>query len=184
MDHNQFISELSKIRSSSTFLSLKGYKNNYGEIADYSIIFHMSYKNALERSILALETYIPESELEAKARQELLDGYNNSIQKIDSAPEEISENYSSFKDDNGNLIKGVKLHNSSNTLHLYGLIVHKKVIVAGNYPEKNKRPLTLAKEKLKNLCPVNKFRQFKILPNNVERISVEHISLVPSEINS
>ncbi len=181
MDKSAFVSELGKLRSSSTFLTLKGYRNEHGEVADYSIVFHMSYKNALTKSLMALESYIPVGANEVKARLELIESFKASLNKPSDPAEEPDDTYSKFHDDDGNAIKGVKLHNESDTLHLYGLVVHKKVTMPGVYKEKNKRELTIAKDKLRRLTPVGKFRQFKILPENVDSISVENISLLPPQ---
>lgn len=180
MNTEQFVAELSKLRPGSTFLTLKGYRNASSEVADYSIIFHMSYKNALERSITTLEAVVPVTDLEATAKQELIDGYSQSLKRIEDK-EEIDDAYTRFFDSDGTPIKGVKLHTESETLHLYGLVVHKKVIMPGNYKKVNKKELTIAKDKLRKLCPVEKFRQFKILPDQVDKITVDKLSLLPPE---
>lgn len=180
MDQKQFVAELAKLRPASTFLTLVGYRNEYSEVADYSIVFHMSYENALKRSIVALNSVVPEDDYAAIAKRELIDGYNKSLNKMAETPiEEIDDAYTRFFDENGNYIKGVKLHTATNTLHLYGLVNAKRVVMPGIYPKSNKRPLTLAKDKLRKLCPVNKFRQFKILPQQVDSIVVEKMVFSP-----
>jgi hypothetical protein len=179
MDNQLFIEALSKLRPSSTFLTIRGYSNDHGEVADYSIIFHINYRSALERSLLQLESIVPENDLEAQAKKELITSYKTSLEKMDTIPlEEAEENYTYFKDENGHPIKGVKLHKENNTLYLYGLVVHKRVLIPGNYKEVKSRPLTLAKNKLKRDLSVNKFRQFKILPSQIEEINVEHLSML------
>ena len=171
--------ELSKLRPSATFLSLMGYRNNYSEIADYNIVFHMSYESALKRSIVTLDAIVPASDLEVQAKQELLESYNTSLTKMASTPiEEIDDAYTRFFDADGKYIKGVKMHTETGTLHLYGSVVHKKITMPGIYPKVNHRPLTIAKDRLRRLCPVDKFRQFKILPDQVDRITVENLSLL------
>ena len=180
MDKQAFVSELAKLRTSSTFLTLMGYRNEHSEVADYSIVFHMSYENALKRSILALETVVPADDLEARAKRELIDGYHNSLAKMATTPmEELEDAYTPFKDEDGSYIKGVKLHTATDTLHLYGLVNAKRVIMPGVYPKRNRKELTIAKDKLRKLCTVDKFRQFKILPSQVDSISVERLSLLP-----
>lgn len=180
MDNIQFVNELAKLRPSSTFLSLFSYRNEFSEIADYNLIFHISYESALKRSLLALETVIPVDDLESQAKKELVDSFQKSLVKSESIPvEEIDDAYTRFFDDDGKHIKGVKLHTDTNTLHLYGLVQYKRVLMPGNYPTKNRRALTIAKDKLRSLCSVSKFRQFKITPAQVDRISVEHLSLLP-----
>lgn len=177
---NNIVSELSKLRPGSTFLTIKGYRNEYSGVADYSIIFNMSYKNALLKSINNLIDLVPADDLEAKAKKELIDGYQNSLSKLEETPfEELDNNYIHFKDESGNYIKGVKYHMESKTVHLYGLVVHKKILMPGNYPAKNKRPLTVAKDKLKKNCPASKFRQFKLLPERLDFISVNKLTLLP-----
>lgn len=182
MDHQQFVAELGKLRASSMFLTLKGYRSKSGEVADFSIIFHMSYKNALLRSIAKLEALIPADELEAQAKEECLASFMNSLDRIYSTPiEEIDDAYRRFTDSNGTYIKGVKLHEETDTLHLYGLLVHKKVLMPRIHKPKNSKPLTVAKNRLRRICPVGKFRQFKIKPDQFDSISVEHISFLPPE---
>jgi hypothetical protein len=179
MNQKEFVSELSKLQQSATFLTLVGYRNDYSEIADYSIVFHMSYENALKRSIAALESFVPLDSMQAIAKEELIDGYTSSLKKMaHTLIEEIDDAYTRFFDSNGKYIKGIKLHTKTNALHLYGLVNFKRVIMPGHYPQHNKRELTIAKDKLRKICPVSKFRQFKIIPSQVDNIKVQHLSLL------
>lgn len=180
MTNEHFVKELSKLRSSSTFLSLIGYRNEHSEVADYSIIFHMSYENALKRSISFLEEYVPKNDLESTAQKELIKSFQDSLNRIASTPiEEVDDAYTRFFDEDKKHINGIKMHRESGTLHLYGLVVHKRILLPGIYQPRNKKPLTLAKDRLRNMCPVGKFRQFKLTPNQVDYISVDNISLLP-----
>ena len=177
MDTQGFISELSKLRTSSTFLTLKGYRNNFSQVADYSIVFHISYENALKKSIAILEALDLKESLEKFARQELLESFHKSLINVKEVPiEERDDAYTHFPD-----CKGVKVHTATGELHLYGLVVHQRVLMPGIYPKSNKKALTIAKDKLRSLTPLSKFRQFKILPSQVDRISVDNISLLPPE---
>src|SRR5678810_1277919 len=109
MDQKEFVSELSKLRPSATFLSLAGYRNEHGEVADFSIVFHMSYESALKRSLTALESVVPSDTLEAIAKLELIDGYTMSLQKMAVTPIiEIEDAYTRFFDADGTYIKGIK----------------------------------------------------------------------------
>lgn len=181
MNVAQFVSELGKLRPSSTFLSIKGYRNQYGEVANYNIAFHINYKNALERSLIQLESYVPEDDLEDEAREKILNSLKKSLDNSNNSEDKKDSAYLHFSDDKGNLIKGVKLHIDTNTLHLYGFVVHKKVIMPGIYPKVNQKPLTKVSNNLRSKLPVGKFRQFRIHPSQVESISVENLSLLPPE---
>ena len=182
MNQDQFVAELAKLRTSSTFLSVMGYRNEYSEVADYSIVFHISYENMLKRSIAALEAVVPSDDLESRAKRELIDGYQNSLKKLATTPiEKIDDAYTHFFDENGNAVKGIKVHTATGVLHLYGMLNAKRVLIPGQYPTSNKRELTIAKDKLRKLCPVDRFRQFKIAADRVERISGESLHLLPPD---
>lgn len=183
MDQTQFVNELSKLRPGATFLTLRGYRNEASEIADYSIVFHMSYENALKKSIETLAGLDLQTKLEKQARDELIDSFARSLAKgaSDPALEERDPVYSYFKDDKGNIVKGVKYHPGKDELYLYGLVVHKRVILPGIYASKNRKELTIAKDKLRHLTPVGKFRSFKINSFQVDSIAVQNISLLPPE---
>ena len=182
MNKTQFVAELSKLHPSSTFLTVAGYRNAHSEVANYSIIFNMSYHNALVRSIDFLEKMESSSAAENFAREEVLNDFRISLNNNKSYPiEEREDAYRHFKDTDGNYIKGVKLHLRSDTLHLYGLVVHKRVLMPGMYPVKNENPLARAKRQLRHATHVGKFRQFKILPSQVEYIAVSKLTLLPPE---
>jgi len=179
MNKDSFVKELSKIRCCATFLTVSGYRNEYSEIADYNIIFHMNYQNALIKSIEVMKSYQATNDLELQAKQELLKSFNCSLSKLLNNPIELRDDgYTHFEVD-GKIIKGAKLHLDSNTLHLYGLQVYKRILIPGNYPPDNRKPLTLIKNNLKKLTPIGKFRQFKICADRVDHISVEKLILTP-----
>lgn len=172
---------LATIRPSSTFLSLRGYTSaTSGEKADHSIVFHMSYATALEKSIAALETVVPADDLEAQAKSELLASYQKSRDKVTTEPLEIlGEVYDRVLDNEGNHIKGIKIHRESGDLHIFGLALRKTVLVPGTYKEVKSRPLTVAKDRLRKGLPVERFRQFIVKPGTYEAIRVEGMEVLP-----
>lgn len=175
----QLVNKLSKLNKSSTFLSIKSYKNNFSEIADYSIVFNISYENALRKSIKILESTKTKSNIEALAKQELIDAYAQSLLKMKNSGEEsLGEAYEKVYDENNSAITGIKKHRGSGDLHLYGLVVHKKILIPGNYSVKNKRELTIIKDKLRKNLPINNFRQFIISKDRMDQISVHGIDLL------
>jgi hypothetical protein len=161
---------------------LRSYLNDSGELADYSIVFHMSYKNALEKSIDTLNDMSLSTDLERQARREVVASFENSLVKMASTPiEDIDDAYDRFFDEEGRYIKGVKLHRDTNTLHLYGLVSQKRVLIPGTYKKVNSKPLTIAKKKLTALTTCGKFRQFRITASKVDSIKVEKLELLPPE---
>lgn len=183
MDNQTFVTELSKLRPGSTFLTVRGYKNEAGEIADYSLAFHFSYENALKKSIETLAALDLKEALEVQARNELLNSFAMSLQRGVASPEleDRDPTFTYFKGEDGNYVKGVKLHTKTDILHLYGLVVFKRILMPGMYPKVNSKPLTIAKNKLRYLTPVGKFRQFHITSSQVDSIAVENLRLLPPE---
>ena len=172
------IDTLSKVRPSSTFLSLRGYRSESGELADYTLAFHMSYANALRRSIDAVEAHVPCDEIEAQAKGEVLASYRASLAKIEAGEDLTGDAYDRITVD-GEHVKGIKYHRESGKLHLYGLLVRKATIEPGTYKASNKRPLTVAKDRLRKLGPVSRFRQFIVDPAHVSVVVVEGQTLTP-----
>jgi hypothetical protein len=158
---------------------LKGYRSQFDEVADYNIIFHASYENALKKSVAILQDYVTNDLLEEKAKNELIASYNASLKKIASESEAESDHYVKILDDSGKAIKGVKVHRETGIAYVFGLLHRKHVIQAGEYKSSNKQPFTLIKDKLRKLTPVNKWRQFIVKPGQVEAIKVENLTVLP-----
>jgi hypothetical protein len=58
--------------------------------------------------------------------------------------------------------KGLKIHNESETLFVYGMKISKRVIQEGDKKEDTRRPLTVAKDKIRSLLKSTQYRQFEI----------------------
>tara|TARA_R110000868_G_scaffold77151_1_gene221239 strand:+ start:146 stop:697 length:552 start_codon:yes stop_codon:yes gene_type:complete len=183
MNKENFIKQLSNLKSASTFLSIMGYRNEFSEIANYNITFNMSYKNALLKSIKILNKYQPTSDSEMQAKLELLNSFNKSLSNLkDSSNEELSSPFNKVLNDKGLPIKGLKVNSKTDEIYLYGLVVHKKVVMPGLYPNSSKKEFTVIKDKLKALCPVSKYRQFKMSSSQVNYISVQKNKILPPSV--
>lgn len=184
MKKENFIKQVSNLRTSATFLSVIGYRNEFSEVANYNISFNMSYKNAIIKSIDILNKYQPKSSLETNAKLDLLKSFNKSLLKINkSSHEELSPEYHAALNDKGDPVKGLKVNSKTNEIHLYGLVVHKKVVMPGIYPSNSsKKELTVVKDKLRAMCPVSKYRQFKMLASQVDYVSVQNNKIFPPSV--
>lgn len=180
MNTQKFIDQLATLRSCSTFLSIKNYRNEYSEVADYSVVFNIDYAAALKRSIATLDSmnFIWGS-LEACAQEELLNSFKKSLANPDTMENSNNPTYRFFKTEDGHPIKGVKEHKKTGTIHLYGLVNFKSVKMPGIYPTVKSAELTVTKNKLRSLTPCGKFVQFKMLPSQVESITSDKITLTP-----
>jgi hypothetical protein len=57
---------------------------------------------------------------------------------------------------------GLKIHNETQTVYVYGMKVSKRVIEEGNYQEDTRSGLTRAKDAIRALLKSTQYRQFKI----------------------
>ncbi len=181
-DMHTLMAPLATLRKGSTFLVLLGYKNKQGEVTDRTISFHVSYENALVRSIAKLEAMKGLTGIEAQARDELLTSYRKSL----AAPVEETDEASPYHvllDADGESIKGLKVHKETQRLYVYGMQVpgQKRVITEGTYKPVKSSEKTLAKQKLSKDLPVSRWRQFIISPDNVREIKVEKMSFRPGD---
>lgn len=167
-------------RRGSQIVSIKNYKSADNEISDFQICFHMSYRNALQKSLNLVSEYVPKSPIEEIAKKEIVESYTNSLNKFngENDREEAVEDptYEHVKDDNGNYIKGIKVHRETGDLYMYGLLLNKKVVVPVERKPVKSRELTIAKNKIKKSLrlPVDRFRQYVLTKQNFEKITIEN----------
>jgi hypothetical protein len=176
MNYEEILSAFARIRPSSTFLILNGYKSKSGEVTNRTISFHVSYTSALQRSIAGLESMGVLFGIEEVARQELLASYSKSLASGSAA---IEYPYSAVYSE-GKPIIGVKAHRETQTVYLYGMQIadKKRVLVPADYPAKDTRAAkTIAKNRLSAQLPVSKWRTFILSPETIREIRVEKMRL-------
>lgn len=161
---------------------LHKYQNSKGEVADFNIVFNMSYENALERSIAIVDKFKPTTELQERAQLEVLESYKKSLHRVRTVPiEDVDDAYYRYFDEDGKLIDCIKLHTETDILHMFGLLNMKRVHVPGTYKKVNSRQLTIEKKKIQKLCPLSRFRQFRLHPSQLEMIRVQQLTLLPPD---
>lgn len=176
------LNTISKVRKGSSLISIKGYKNNFGEVSDHKIVFRFNYKNLLKKSLFLLKSkeflgkeiyssnyplYILEEAIE-----ELIFSYERSL--TESNPGYTCINvYNLVNDPYGYLIPGIKLHKEEDVIHVEGISVSKNIIKEGAYPKRKSSSKTLAKNFIKKKLPIGKFVQFKLTPDRFEKIILD-----------
>tara|TARA_R110000822_G_scaffold185911_1_gene325018 strand:+ start:3689 stop:4219 length:531 start_codon:yes stop_codon:yes gene_type:complete len=138
-----------------TFVSVKEYENKANEISNYLINVGVSLVNAKNKDIEYLEN-LDVSTLQTTICKDLLNEARLALIKALKKP---NENRSKGqKNAYTTISKGIRLHNETNRLHVYGFFVKKDVIVKGVYKKVNSRPLTIAKNFLRKSMKSTKFR--------------------------
>jgi len=150
------------------------YRNAQGELSKQLIVSGISYENCLMNdfnSLQANQSTIFEK-LEKTYSIDLITlAYNNlysSLEKRLSNPETkaklLAEKDSTIVrsqaqiDAYTHVAKGIKVHNDTNEIHVFGLVVKKRVLEAVEYKETKSKELTIVQNKIKKLCD---FKQTK-----------------------
>jgi len=106
-----------------------------------------------------------DNELLETARTALLESF---IKPSTNRSEGIANAYT-------HLGNGLKIHNETQTVYVYGMKVHKRVIEEGNYQEDTRGELTKAKDAIRSLLKSTRYRQFKIESSLQYKISGDTI---------
>lgn len=181
----------SHLNPNSTFLSIKNYKNNFGEIADFSVVFHIDYLNALRRSFkiineLKLENSCSEGQqfdLDTlkRVRDEVLKSFTMSLANKEHPNYTCAGVYEEIFDSNGKTLSGVRLHAEQNIVHINALKFRKNIIRKGIYPKRNSFKETYARRYLIKQTPLINWVQFKLTPGRFDQLTVQKMRLVGKE---
>ena len=161
---------LAKSPTGVSFVSIKGYTNSYGEVSNNLVNVGASLDNAKQKDIETLQSLNVtelngDSILLEKARVELINSF--------IAP---NENRSNGQKDAYTIVgKGIKVHNETGEIYIFGLRTSKTIIEQGVYPIVNSRPLTLAKNSLKKDLKSSKFTQYKLSATSVIKANGEEL---------
>jgi hypothetical protein len=140
-----------------------------GETSKYQINFGIDYRSAVEHDRSALEAYTPKDELEATAKEQMLESMTQTIE------EGVSQSYTQV-DTFDNIGKGIRQHKETGEIYLYGFVHSKEQVEPPTNPKKpvNSRPLTLAKKAIEKACEFkrNRFGQFILTPENIGGVKV------------
>lgn len=161
-----------------SFIGVQNYTNSKGEVSNQTIVGGITYEKCLVNDFNALQTKqneIFETLQKTYANSVIEIAYNNlyiSLEKRLSS-EEVKQalreqnDFTIKKSDAQidayiHIAKGVKLHKETQKLHIFGLVVRKKVIAPIEYKEVKSRELTIVQNKIKKLCEFkqDKYRNF------------------------
>ena len=164
---------IGKTFKGSTFVGTT-YRNAQGELSRQLIVSGITYENLLLNDFESLQANqnVVFSSLEKKYSVELITlAYNNlftSLEKRLSNPETkaklLAEKDSTIvrsqaqKDAYTHVAKGIKVHNDTNEIHVFGLCVKKTILEPIEYKETKSKELTIVQNKIKKLCD---FKQSK-----------------------
>ena len=145
--------------ASFTYLSKK-----HNELARHTLILGFSYHKLVEKSVTELEILMSENADKWNALQkQAADNVMASLKKTLEAHArgEQNDDYTK-KNQYVSLGNGLNWNSTDGTLQLFGLAHTKVVLVKGEYPTVNSRPLTIEQNKIKDQLSLSKFREFAL----------------------
>lgn len=169
---NCIMQNISEIIASAgaTFASFLYRSKSDGSLSRFTVILGAKYSNLLEKSKLALEIEMQTMEKELlPAAQAVMESLNKSIEA--HAKGEQHENYTK-RNQYIPLGNGVSINSVDNSLQIFGLIHSKVVLQEGVRKEVKSAPFTIAKNKVRSLLPISKFREFAFDAGNIETVKV------------
>lgn len=169
-------------KSSPEFVSIE-YTNKAGEHSRQVINIGVTYERILEKSLNELNSLdVDELKKEAQAKgidpiliDEAKSAVEVSISTSLSKPEQVEvEDVSHY----AKLHNGIKVHLGTGEVYLNGVVRSKVVLTPGTYKEVKSRPLTIAKDIIKNKLTMSDYRQFKLTPEQVHAVTSEGQTLI------
>lgn len=161
-----------------SFVGIANYENSKGEVSNQTIVAGITYEKCLVNDFNVLQQKQNEvfETLQKTYSLEIIEkAYTNLFTSLEKrlSSEEVKEELRRQNDKTINLsdgqkeaylhiAKGIKLHLETQKLHIFGLVVRKKVVKAIEYKEVKSRELTIVQNKIKKLCEFkqDKYRNF------------------------
>jgi hypothetical protein len=144
-----------------------------GEVARHTVILGMSYHELVRQSVEELSALTTTNvgkwnELQVLAAREVMVSLEKTLAA--HAVGQQNDDYTK-KDVYISIGNGISLNTNDNTLQLFGLASKKVVITPGVFKSVKSAPLTLAKNEIRNLLSVSKFREFALDVSQIESIN-------------
>jgi hypothetical protein len=156
------------------FVSLTYEAKSSGEIATHLINVGVSFAKAKLKDIETLKK-LDVSTIKIKGiSTETLEEARVTLLAAMIAPEKARSE--GQKDAYTHICNGVKIHNETREIHIFGMAVSKTVIVKGTYKSVNSSNLTLAKDAIRKTLKSTKYRSFVV--GNIDLVKISGETLV------
>ena len=170
----EYLTETNRINGVS-FVSIKGYTNSHGEVANHLVNIGASLDNAKAKDLKDLKEldiekfYMNNAPKNDKMTLELfkkayINVYNSLVPiggKLYEGTVKVQNERSKAQINAYTVINSsVKVHNEFEQLYMFGLKVRKEILIKGIYPVVNSRPLTIAQNIIKKGMKHTKFGMY------------------------
>ncbi len=157
-----------------TFVSIRNYTNTSGEIGNHLINVGMKYENAKKKDIETLEN-LNVSEYNFKSTPENIEAARVALIAAFISPDQARSQ--GQLDAYTHIVSGVKVHNETGQIYVYGYREKKEVLKEGVYKTVKSAPLTIAKNELRKILRTGKFTNYALEMGNTIRANGETLEL-------
>lgn len=174
------LDRLKSMAEQAQFVGFQYKTKETGEVARHTLIVGVSYDEQIRRSITALELLKAtlRSELEIQAYEELLKSFQNTLSC--HAVSEYNPRYTKA-DAYVDICRNLKYCLSTGVINVSGIQHAKRLIEPGTYKKVNSRPLTIAKNNLRDQLPVSRWREYCVSGENLQVARLQGVELVLDE---
>ena len=158
-----------------SFFSIKNYTNKNGEVSNQLINIGIKYDNMKAKDIEFLQSLDVTTLTDAKSSKVDLEIAKAELIAAFIKPDENRSN--GQKNAYTVISNGIKVHNETGLLYIYGYKVNKTVLVKGEYKTVNSSAKTIAKNELRKLLKTGKFVNFSLEVGNTLTTKGETIEL-------
>ena len=144
-----------RLQSGPSFVGVTYTTKDSGEKSRYVLNLGTDYLNLVRKSLAEAEAVETKTELEAEAKADVIASLKNTL-----ANAEIGLSNDAYTKANvyTPICKGIKAHIKDESFEVCGLVVSRKVLIAGVHKSVNSKPLTLAKNAIRKALSISKYR--------------------------
>jgi hypothetical protein len=163
------------------FVGIREYLNSHNEISNVVVNADFNYGNAVAKDLNTLKSGtmqdVENIAFGSKFNKDLVSqAINKMIESFEKNqnPETQSAQSKAQQDTYTKVTNSIKMHNETGQLYIYALQVSKKVLVEGEYKEKNSKDLTLAQNAVKKYFDLStaKYRSYVIDENKLASVTI------------
>jgi hypothetical protein len=161
-----------------TFVSIRGYRNKFGELSDYLINLGVKHHSVLRKDLVRHDLFYTDN------KERLIGLYGEEL-VVRAYTEKRESMVASLAGENKHadaqynayitVIPGIKYCPSTGNWHINGYLIRKTVREKGVYPKVNKRKLTIVKDEFSKGSKASKCRTFII--DNAEIVKISGLEI-------
>lgn len=149
------------------------YTNEQGEVQNTTFNVGVSYDKAKQKDIEYLKNLDVKTIKSSQGIAQLEEARKALLGSLISPSKSRSQGQ---KNAYTHLTNGLKIHNETQELYVYGMKVKKTVISKGEYKADTRRPLTVAKDDIRKTMKSTQYRQYNL--SNMQDVKLKGDTLV------